>query len=138
MRRIALLVAPIVVALGLFASAASAAPGTTAKALTTAGITREVTPFEANYNVPEYYGEVHCLGNHIVSNAFPNGKDIEKCYAVTPPLLHMLAGRGQTQFENSNGEFVTGWNSDYNGASAVSFSYNVARNLTKFSLKAIY
>jgi hypothetical protein len=143
MRRIALLAAPLTVAVGLFASTASAAPSgsssqTAAGSVRSAGIAREVTEFEANYNAPEYYGEVHCVGKHIVSNKFPNGKDVEKCYAVTPPLAHMTAGKGQTTFENSNGELVSGWNSDYNGALSTNFTYNVSANLSKFALKAIY
>jgi hypothetical protein len=50
----------------------------------------------------------------------------------------MIAGKGQTQFENSSGGFVGEWASDYNGASTTNFKYNVPKTLSKFTIVAIY
>ena len=90
-------------------------------------------------NVSEYYGEVTCHGIHIVSSKYPAGKDIETCEAVSGKLLHMVAGKGQKEFENASGGHVSEWLSDYNRSSQTSdYSYSVNKKLTKFKIVAIY
>jgi hypothetical protein len=144
MKRISLPAALIVVALGALAPSALAAPavksGSTrpsfnAKAL----VTTTEMPFDTTYNASEYYGEVKCTGKHVVNRRYPGGRDIETCEAANGgTLVHMVPGKGQTEFENTSGGFVTAWDSDYNNVETHEFTYTVSKNLKKFKIVAVY
>jgi hypothetical protein len=139
MKRISLFTMLAVVATGVFSSVSSAAPGAAAGLRHSAAlkVAAERTPFTAEYNASEYYGEVKCTGTHIVSNKYPNGADKETCEAVTE-LAHMTAGGGQKEFENTGGGKVATWASDYNSVETTNFTYKVSKNLKRFHIVAIY
>ena len=102
-------------------------------------MTTTETPFETTYNASEYYGEVKCTGKHVVNRRYPGGRDIETCEATNGgKLAHMVAGKGQTEFENTGGGFVTAWDSDYNSVETHEFTYSVSKNLKKFKIIAVY
>ncbi|MGO9489995.1 MAG: hypothetical protein ACLQBB_13335 [Solirubrobacteraceae bacterium] len=137
MKRFTLPCAVVVVALGAFATSATAAPvGGRHAAVAMASMS---TPFTAEYTAGEYYGAVVCTGVHVVNKKYPNGADKETCEAAGGgKLVHMKAGKGQTEFENTGGGEVTGWDSDYNGVETHEFTYSVAKSLKKFKIIAIY
>ncbi|HUA10527.1 MAG TPA: hypothetical protein VMA83_00815 [Solirubrobacteraceae bacterium] len=101
-------------------------------------VKKQVTHFTATYDVPEYYGGVSCTGVHVVSAAFPGGKDIETCTSTEGKLSHMTTGTGQTTFANSSGGFTSGWDSDYDGVYTSDYTFSVNRKLTRFRLIAIF
>ena len=144
MKRISLPAALMVLALGAFAPSALAVPaaksGSTRPSFNTKVlVTMTETPFEATYNASEYYGEVKCTGKHVVNRRYPGGRDIETCEAMNGgTLAHMVAGKGQTEFENTSGGFVTAWDSDYNSVETHEFTYTVSKNLKKFKIIAVY
>lgn len=127
-----------IVALGAFASMSMAAPGlhSSIRAATTK------TTINVTENPTEFYGEVSCVVKRTVSKKFPGGRDNEKCTAVNGVLANMVAGKGQKEFKGINGNdepfTVAGWDSDFDGKLASSFEYNVASNLKKFTLVAVY
>jgi hypothetical protein len=144
MKRISLPAALMVLALGVFAPSALAVPAATsgsvkpsidAKAL----VTTESTTIETTYDASEYYGEVTCIVKHVVNKRYPEGRDVETCEATNGgKLVHMVAGKGQTEFENTSGGFTTGWDSDFNGKETHDFTYTVSKNLKKFKIIAVY
>lgn len=145
MRRITLTAALGVAAMawmGALAPASMAVPrqgdGATPAARALLASPPERTSFEASYDASEYYGSVKCKGVHVVSKKYPEGKDTETCEAVEGRLVHMKAGKDQTEFENTGGGMVTGWDSDFNGVETHEFSYSVTGNLKKFVIVAIY
>jgi hypothetical protein len=131
MRRISLV--------SMLAVAAIAAMGTLTSVASAA---KTVTPFEFSGNVSEFYGEVSCTGKRVVSSKYPTGRDREVCTSTAPEGKFspetMVAGKGQTEFKKVGGGGVTGWNSDYDGKLATSYSYTVNKKLTKFTLVAVY
>jgi hypothetical protein len=138
MRRLskfAALAAATVFVVGAFASTALASPG--ARHATRAAATSEWGPI--TYNAEAYYGEVKCTGKTVTSKKYPGGKDVEKCEAVSGTLAHMVAGKSQKAFENTEGGFVSEWESDSgSGKKTTEYSYNVNKKLTKFKIIAIY
>ena len=53
----------------------------------------------------------------------------------------MIAGAGQTMFENTSGGFVDEWESDCpcdKGAKTTDFTYKVATSLRSFHIVAVY
>jgi hypothetical protein len=137
MRRISLVASLVIAAMALTSSAAVASPGSAAhrSVLRTATVR---TPFTFTANVSGYYGEVSCTGTRTVNKKYPTGKDVETCEAVSGKLAHMVAGKGQTEFENTEGGKVNGWDSDYDGKETHNFTYSVSKNLKKFKIVAIY
>lgn len=151
-RTISLLVGLALAATGVFASASIAAPSTSGSlgGPLSAGLGASIraaatkASYTTTYDAPEYYGEVTCTGKFIVSKKYPAGKEVETCVATSGTLAHMVAGKGQTQFENTGGGFVAGWDSDYKKGEfnetvlAESFTFTVAKSLKKFRIVAIY
>jgi hypothetical protein len=141
MKRISLfatLVVAAIVAIGAFASMSIAAPGSGAKAASIRAGSK--TTITVTVDPEEYYGEATCTVTRTVSKKFPGGRDKEKCVSATT-FTNMVAGPGQTKFKgvNAEGPFeVGGWNSDFDGKGASSFSYSVAKNLKSFKLTAVY
>lgn len=144
MKRITLMAALGVAAtwMGVLAPAGMAAPrqggGARPAAHELLAAPLERTPFETSYDAGEYYGSVKCRGEHVVSKKYPDGKDTETCETLEGTLAHMKAGKDQTEFENTGGGMVAGWDSDFNGEEAREFTYSVTGNLKKFRIVAIY
>jgi hypothetical protein len=131
----------VTVACAVLAPVAMAAPGqrsVRADAQAKLGMAAERTTYTAEYDASEYYGSVKCTGVHVVSKKFPGGKDIETCETTEGTLAHMKVGKGQTEFENTGGGEVTGWDSDDGGVETHEFTYAVSKNLKRFRIIAIY
>ena len=134
MKRIALLA--MVVCLGAFASAASAAPGGAAAAHRASATVTEWT-FEGN--VSAFYGGVKCHGKTVVSKKYPKGKETEICETTEGTLKNMTEGKGQKTFHGEGGIEYNEWESDSGDESrTTNYSYSVNKKLTKFKLVAIY
>jgi hypothetical protein len=151
-KRVTLLATLAVAAMGVFASASMAAPAASVSlgGPLSAGLSTSIraaatrTAYTTTYDAGEYYGEVTCTGKFTVSKKYPAGKEVETCVAASGTLAHMVAGKGQTQFENTGGGFVSGWDSDYKKGEfsetveTHEFTYTVAKSLKKFKIIAIY
>ena len=134
MKRIALIV--MVVCLGAFASAASAAPGGSAAAHR---MSATVTEWTFEENVAAFYGGVKCHGKTVVNKKHPEGVDVEFCETTEGTLKNMTAGKGQKTFHGEGGIEYNEWQSDSgDGKRTTNYSYSVNKKLTHFKLVAIY
>ncbi|MGO9489108.1 MAG: hypothetical protein ACLQBB_08805 [Solirubrobacteraceae bacterium] len=110
-----------------------------------AGAATTKTPFTAEYTFTELtgggFGSVHCEGQREVSPTFakkgwPTGtRDVEVCRSTEPAGKFIALTGGET-----GGWFpgADGWNSDYDGAAAVTATYTVSANDKKFKIVAYY
>jgi hypothetical protein len=99
---------------------------------------KSVVPFTATYDATEYYGAVTCTGKHQINpRKFPGSRDVETCKSTE---LTGFIGLTPNEQRGSGEWFpgASGWNSDYNGAAAISQEYTVSANGKKFHLIAYY
>ena len=99
---------------------------------------KSIVSFTATYDVPEYFGAVSCKGKHqIMPRKFPGSRDVETCKTTEPTgFINLTANEHRGIGEWFPG--ASGWNSDYNGAAAISQEYTVSSNGKKFHLIAYY
>jgi hypothetical protein len=137
MKRISLLAAITAAALCSTASVAVASPNGAHGATRISAGTK--TTFEVEYDASEYYGAVKCTGTDKVSKKFPGGKEVEICLTTEGQLKHVVAGKGQKEFENGEGGKVAEWESDSgSGKRTTNYTYNVNSKLTRLKIIAIY
>lgn len=129
-------------AVALLASIATVATvaGTAGAATTTK------TQFEATYEYTELtnggFGSVHCTGHRQVNEksyaakGWPTDtRDVEHCRSTSAngKFIGLTGGETGEWFPGAGG-----WNSDYDGAAAVSAEYTVSVNDRTFNLVAYY
>jgi hypothetical protein len=137
MKRISLFAAVTAAALCSTASVAVASPNGAHGSARISAVTK--TSFEVEYNAEAYYGAVKCTGTDKVSKKFPGGKEVEICITTEGQLKRVVAGKGQKEFENSEGGKVAEWESDSgDGKKTTNYTYNVNGKLTKLKIIAIY
>jgi hypothetical protein len=131
-------VARLAVALIASTAVVAVAAGTASAAVTK-------THFTAAYTFTELtgggFGSVSCEGNRIVNTKYANKgwptetRDVERCKSTESPrhLIALTGGETGTWFPGADG-----WNSDYDGAAAVSAEYKVNSRDTSFRLVAYY
>ncbi len=122
--------------------AALVAPAVSMAAKSTVVPSRTVSPYTAQYT--DTYGpaadQFSIVGNHIVkvaklaSNSFVEDK-------FTVRITDPVTGKPAAEFANQAGQSIawpTGWNSDFNGASATSMQVQINAKGTGFTAVALY
>ena len=131
-------------AVALLASIATVA--TVAVTAGTAGAATTKTQFEATYEYTGLtnggFGSVHCTGHRQVNEksyaakGWPTDtRDVEHCRSTsaTGKFIGLTGGETGEWFPGASG-----WDSDYDGAAAVSAQYTVSTNDKTFNLVAYY